>query len=244
MQKCITLAEAYELFMLDGESRGFTRDTLRFYRDRLGIALRWCSEQGIATVQELTATSIKLYLTGMQQRNLSSHYVHSHARAIRTLCRFLVREGLLDVSPFDKVKMPRLEKKILSALTAEKVRLVLRTCIHERDRALLLFMLDTGVRASELCALNVMDVDHEGAVTVMRGKGQKARMTNIGTKTRKALIRYYALERSGRPAPSEPLFISQRGGERLTYSGLGQILKRLRAKTGMHEAGQLAGLVW
>ena len=111
LQKCITLGEAYELFMLDGEARGFTRDSLRFYRDRFSILLRWCSSQSITTVQDLTATSIKLYLAGMQQRDLSSHYVHSHARAIRTLCRFLVREGLLDVSPFDKVKMPRLERQ-------------------------------------------------------------------------------------------------------------------------------------
>ena len=68
--------------MLDGESRGFTRDTLRFYRDRLGIVLRWCYAQNIATVQDITATSIKLYLAGMQQRNLSSHCVHHYQRGI------------------------------------------------------------------------------------------------------------------------------------------------------------------
>ena len=52
----------------------------------------------------------------------------------------------------------------------------LQACEYERDKALLLFMLDTGVRNSELCALNVGDVAEDGAVTVQMGKGQKGRM--------------------------------------------------------------------
>lgn len=233
MQQRTKLSDAFQLFLLDAESRGFTPDTMRFYRGRLGLFFRWCEQQGLTSLADFTHTQIKLYLAELQKRDLSSAYVHSHARAIRTFCYFLVREELLDVSPFAKVKMPRLEKKVLPALTSEEVRAILRACQYERDKALVLFMLDSGVRASELCALNVGDLGSEGAVTVQMGKGQKGRITYIGARTRKQLLRYFALERGGKPEAEAPVFVSQRGSDRLTYYGLAQVLKRLKKASGV-----------
>lgn len=225
------------MFMLDCESRGFALKTLEYYRQRLTGFLRYCDEQQAKTLLELTPTLIRSFLAGLQQRQrqgeISSAYVHSFARAIRTFCYFLVREELLDVSPFAKVKMPILEKKVLPALTQAEVQAILRACAYERDKALVLFLLDSGVRAFELCALNVGDVDGEGAVTVRKGKGAKGRLTYIGARTRKQLLRYFALERGGKPEAGEPLFVSQRGGGRLTYWGLAELLKRLRKASGV-----------
>ena len=225
------------MFMLDCESRGFALKTLEYYRQRLTGFLWYCEEQQAKTLPDLTPTLIRSFLAGWQHRQrqgeISSAYVHSFARAIRTFCYFLVREELLDVSPFAKVKMPILEKKVLPALTSEEVKAILRTCEYERDKALVLFLLDSGVRASELCALNVGDVDGEGAVTVRKGKGAKGRLTYIGARTRKQLLRYFALERGGKPEAGEPLFVSQRGGGRLTYWGLAELLKRLRKASGV-----------
>jgi site-specific recombinase XerD len=225
------------MFMLDCESRGFAPKTLEYYRQRLTGFLRYCDEQQAKTLLDLTPTLIRSFLAGWQQRQkqgeISSAYVHSFARAIRTFCYFLVREELLDASPFAKVKMPVLEKKVLPALTSEEVQALLRACEYERDKALVLFLLDSGVRASELCALNVGDVGNDGAVTVRKGKGAKGRLTYIGARTRKQLLRYFALERGGKPDAGEPLFTSQRGGERLTYWGLAQLLKRLRKASGV-----------
>jgi len=233
LQQRIYLAETFTLFELDAQSRGFTPATLRFYRQRLGLFLAYCTQEKVLYVDELTAVTIRAYLADMQRRGLSSAYVHSHARAIRTFCNFHVREELLDASPFAKVKMPRLEKKVLPALTGEGVQAILRACEYERDKAIVLFLLDSGLRASELCALNVGDVDESGAVTVHNGKGQKGRIVYLGVKTRKQLHRYFLRERGGKPEAAEPLFTSQRGGDRLTYWGLAQLLKRLRKASGV-----------
>jgi len=225
------------MFMLDGESRGFAKKTVEFYTQRLFPFLRYCDGAGAATVADLSAPLIRAYLATLQKRQkagtLSSATVHSYARAIRTFSLFLVREELLDVSPFSKVKMPRLESKVLPALTAEEVQTVLKACECERDKAIVMLMLDAGVRAGELCALDAGDVDNSGAVTVRMGKGAKRRETYIGARTRKQLLRYFALERGGHPAPGEPLFVSQKGGKRLTYWGLAQVVRRLRKRTGV-----------
>lgn len=230
-----TLQDAYELFALDCESRGFTKRTLQFYRDRLGLFLRFLVGRNVSTLDGLTHTVIRAYLANLQKREpaLSSAYIHSHARAIRAFCNFLVREELLGVSPFAKVKMPRLEKKVLPALTAEEVHTILRACEYERDKAIVLFLLDSGVRAAELCALNVGDMDDTGGVTVRQGKGRKDRVTFVGARTRKQVLRYFTLECGGKPKPEAPLFTSQRGGGRLAVATLRQLTRRLRAATGV-----------
>ncbi len=234
MEQRSTLPDAYELFILDCESRGFTADTLRFYRDRFRLILAWCKEHDIDTLDKLTGTAIKLYLVELQRKGLSAHYVHSFARVLRSFSNFLVREELLTISPFAKVKMPKLDRKVLSALTKEEVQAILRACEYERDKAILLFMLDSGVRAAELCALNVGDVAGDGAVTVRMGKGQKGRVTYIGARARKQLLRYFTLERHRKPEADEPLFTSQRGdGGRLTANALRQMTKRLKKVTGV-----------
>src|SRR5262245_56982826 len=111
MQQRITLDEAFELFVLDAQSRRFTRATIRFYNGRLSLFLKWCSEQDLARLSELDASTIRRYLVSLQCRELSSAYIHSHARAIKTFCNYCVRDGLVNVSPFSRVQMPRLEKK-------------------------------------------------------------------------------------------------------------------------------------
>lgn len=165
-----------------------------------------------------------------------SAYHHSHARAIRAFCNYCVRDELLELSPFGKVQMPRLEKKIPHAVPAADLGRILRACSNERDRAIVLFAVDSGVRASELCALRVGDVRLDnGEVTVRQGKGQKERLTYIGAKVRKQLLRYFARERNGQPDATEPLFTRRDDGgcEPLVYNGLKQIVFRLRQASGV-----------
>lgn len=231
-----TLKIAFEMFILDCQSRRFTPHTLRFYRGRLGLWLRWCEQREIADLERLTHHHIRQYLVDLDQSGVSSAYHHSHARAIRAFLNYCVRDDLLELSPFDKVQMPRLEKKIPHAVPAADVARILRACSNERDRAIVLFAIDSGVRASELCALRVGDVRLDnGEVTVRQGKGQKERLTYIGAKVRKQVLRYFARERDGQPDATEPLFARRddAGCEPLVYNGLKQIVFRLRKSSGV-----------
>jgi integrase/recombinase XerD len=128
--------------------------------------------------------------------------------------------------------MPRLEKKLLEALSPTDIHAILRSCISERDKALCLFLLDSGVRASELVALNVGDIDLKtGVVLVRLGKGQKARNTYIGARTRKQVKRYWAERRDTRA--HTPAFASEFKGARLRVDGLVQLMERLRERSGV-----------
>lgn len=221
-----------DLFFLDCEARRLTEGTLQFYRAKLSLFIRWCEAEGLETIQELTAHHIRRYLVHLQRRNLSSQYQHNLARAIRAFLNFCVRDELLAVSPFDKVQMPRIEKKLLTAFTADEIHAILRSCHNDRDRTICLFLLDSGVRVGELVRLTVSDVDLKtGLVTVRLGKGQKSRTTYVGARTRKQLRRY--LGERGDPKPDAPLFASGATGRHLRVDGMVQLMQRLQERSGV-----------
>jgi integrase/recombinase XerC/integrase/recombinase XerD len=96
-----------------------------------------------------------------------------------------------------------------------------------RDRALLVALLDTGCRASEFLALNIDDLDiQSGAVVVMKGKGHKRRVTFLGARSRRLILRYLRLRPESMSSMAVWVTVQ---GTRLTYAGLRQIVRR-RAK--------------
>ena len=230
-RRTFSLLDGLDMFLLDCEARRLTPQTLTFYKQKLSVFVRWCEEQQLHGLDDLTARELRQFLVSIQRRGLSSQYQHNPARAIRAFLNFCVRDELIDESPFDRVQMPRVEKKILQAFTAEQIQTVLHHCQTERDRVICLFLLDSGVRASELIAITVGDVNlSRGEVLVRAGKGQKQRTTYIGAITRKQLRRYL----SGRDMYSQsPLFASENTGKPLTLSGVVQLMKRLSRRSGV-----------
>ncbi len=236
MQQKFTLSDCFELFALENKARQFTEHTLDFYDQRLTRFVDFCAEQNISCVDEVRPLHIRKFFVSLQEQNLSPHYVHSFARAIKTFFNYCVRDELLDRSPFDRVQMPKLPRKQKKALTPAQVKKILHACKYQRDKALITFLLDSGVRASECIALNVGDIDmRTGAVSVKQGKGQKDRTTFISAKTRKEIKRYLAEREITRDSSITPLWVSLRTGKRLTYAGLSQIFKRLKKSVGIQE---------
>jgi len=106
-----------------------------------------------------------------------------------------------------------------------------RTRLGDRDRALMLFMLDSGCRKAELLSLRISDVDRSnGTVTVWHGKGDKPRMTFVGPKTLKAVIAYLRHRTDARD--SDPLWLDERG-RRLSYWALRGMLARRAKRAGV-----------
>jgi integrase/recombinase XerC len=146
--------------------------------------------------------------------------------AIRSLFRYLAREGQITRNPGEAVRGPKQERKLPSVLTADDAKRLMDDCIRPRslrDQALLETLYSSGARVSEVVNLNLDDVDlHEGVATVL-GKGRKERIVPLGTHAVKALEAY----RRSLPAGtvSGPLFRNQRGGRLTTRS-----VERLVAK--------------
>lgn len=228
----IGMEDALEIFYLDNQSRRLTPATQRFYRVSLTIVHTWFIQQGIARLDQVSAHHIRTFLAQRQEAGLATYTQHKYARVLRTFFNFCVREELIAKSPMATVTMPRVEKKLPTSFTEAEAQAILDACTTERDRALVLVLLDTGVRAAEVLALNVGDVDlKHGAVLVRLGKGQKQRTVYLGLKARKQLIKY--ISQAGISVADSPLFLSGKTGGRLTLGGLAHFMARLRKRTGI-----------
>jgi len=216
-----SLSCAYDEFLLDLEAGRRSPGTLRYYRDKLGGFITWLRNEDVTDIREITSQLIRRYLV-QRLATVQPLTAHHNAAVIKSFCNYLVRENLLPASPMRNVRMPVVETRILPALEAHQVKALLKACLTLRDKAIILSLLSTGLRASEFVALNVGDLDMAtGAVHVRHTKTRNERIVYIGARTRKVLGQYLAQRDTSTPA----LWVSR--GKRLSVNGLHLILKRL-----------------
>lgn len=222
----VALADAYTDFTLSRQAMNCTESTMLFYQFTIGTFVLQLAADGVTDPREVTARHVRQYLAGLISRGQKDTTVHAHARAIRTLLRFWHAEKYMpELITFD---MPRLEKKRLPVLTAEQLQKVIKVC-NIRDKAIVLFMVDSGCRRMETIKLNWADVDMQsGRVSVRLGKGKKDRTAVIGAKTRRAILAYRRtlVDRDG------PLFQTDEG-TRFSGNGLMMMFRRLSKKSGI-----------
>jgi site-specific recombinase XerD len=153
----------------------------------------------------------------------------------------LEKEELIKDNPFAKLNPPKIENKVIQALTPAEIDRLFNACsgkspIDIRNKAILSMFLDTGLRVSELASLNIDDMDmNTGSIVVRHGKGGKQRVVHIGSKAQKALWKYITIYRR---SESKSLFIN-RSGEPLEVIGIKILIKRLgisaRVKVSPHK---------
>jgi integrase/recombinase XerC len=239
--KSNALQVSYTAFILSRQAMRCTAKTLEHYRYTVGGFVAWLTAQGINSPQDITPDNIRAYLVSLQERKTKDTTQHAHARGVKTWLRWMVDEGDLDASPMRKVPMPRLEKRIPAPFSPEDIQTLLDACDRKthtgaRDYALLLTLLDTGLRASELLSLRVGSIDmRTGLVTVM-GKGNKQRQVRAGAKARAAIVRMLA--HRGDVVTGSPLWLAIGHPERedpgaLSLQGLQTLLHRLGKAEGI-----------
>lgn len=222
------LKDCYLDFMLSRQAMLCTPRTMKFYRDTLGKFLEWLEEEGVTEPQLITARHVRAFLATFVERGCSDSYIHTFARSAKTFLRFLYAEEY--IPKLISFQMPRIGEKRLPILSIEEVQKVIGACEHTRDKAVIMLMVDTGLRRSEVCSMNWEDIDlSTGMCLVKNGKGKKDRSVVIGVKTRRVLLKYKHDVSCG---PGEPLF-QKRNGERLSPLGLRSLLVRLTEKTGV-----------
>jgi integrase/recombinase XerD len=226
-----TLRDALDAFIDDKRAGNRTPKTLAYYAYELGRFIVFALDNGGERLDDITPAMLRAYLIALQKRGLSDKSQDAAWRALHAWLAWCVKQEWLEAHPLDKVTRPAVEAKILSALDIDEVHTLLRVARNPRDKAIVLCLLDSGCRVSEFVALDVGDYDREdGTVTVLYGKGRKQRTTYFGPKARAALSQY--LFTRGRPKKSDPLWVSLDTGQRLTVSGLQQVLKRLGKDAG------------
>jgi integrase/recombinase XerC len=173
---------------------------------------------------------IREWLADVYSRNLEAVSIRRKLAAVRSLFRFLLREGLIPMNPARLVRTPKAPKTLPDVMTAEQANGLidavgadrLERSQPARDRAIFEFLYGCGIRVSELVGLNLEDIDASERWIRVRGKGKKERQVPYASKAAAALDRYLA-ER--RPAPEERAVFLNHRGRRITARGVSGIVK-------------------
>lgn len=218
----------------------YAEKSVRWYQQMLGVFASFCDDQGITELAEVSPPLVRRFFDTIRARTdprtgqpITSQTVHGYARAVRALLNWCAQEGLLDERVPRRMAMPRREQKVIQTLTVDQVERLLRAAQSARDKAIIAVLLDTGIRASELCGLTLDHVHFtpEDAWLLVHGKRNKWREVGLGKRSRQALHKYIHRERPGAAQRGEQrVFVGRRGP--LTPSGLDQILHALRDAAG------------
>ena len=182
------------------------------------------------------------------ERPYSSSTVARVVVAMRGLYRFLVREGKITTDPTVGLGVPKQTRALPKAIPLEDVEALLELPADEglgrRDRAILEVLYGSGLRISELIALDVDDIDlDQGTILVRMGKGNRSRVLPLGRAAKRAVADYLAVTRAELVRKRGPratrdgaaaLFLNARGG-RLSRQGCWKLLKAYARTAGLEE---------
>lgn len=180
--------------------------------------------------------------TSIRYKAVSPRTVLNYWRTLRAFFSWLKDQGQLDISPMTKLKQPLARADQLRPFTEEEVKALIAAAgkgkYPRRDRALVLFCLDTGVRVSELCGLVWRDIDTLRRAASVVGKGSKKREIYWSRETGRALWQW-AQEQERAADPEAPVFSSIGGntpGSPLTRGGVLKIVRQLGEAAGIESA--------
>ena len=227
-----------EVFLIDKKVQNLSPGTLHFYKSKLKLFLAYCQKISLHRISQLTPENIRDYLLHLKQLGHNPGGIHAAYRTLKTFLIWWEQEFDLEgwKNPIRKVKTPKTTVDPIKPVSLDVIDQLLATCSGDglmdlRDKAMIYFLLDTGVRASEACGVNVDDMDlMSGSVLIRCGKGGKSRTVFIGKKTRRALRAYLKTLASKVIFQIEPALWVTNNNVRLSYWGLNQIIRR-RAQT-------------
>jgi integrase/recombinase XerC len=211
--------------------RAYRNELLRF-AEYLGPEMKW---------KDVDHVTIRGFLSHLHSCGLSKVSVARALASLRSMYKWLAREGMVKQNPAALVSTPRLPKKLPRVPTMEEINGLLNSempetaAFPERDRAIFELLYGCGLRNSELVGIELGDIEDANGVILVRGKGKKQRYVPLDGAVAEALLGYRGARQKvldqARKA-SRRLFINQRGGP-LTTRSVGRIVKQIAVARGL-----------
>lgn len=221
--------------------------TQRWYTDKLTVFRAWAEEQGTTELEEITPATVRHFLAYLRTtpsartgKLLSTYTTHGYVQVIKGFLAWCAREELIGERVAKRIDLPRVETKVIETFTTTQLKRLfavtgkeMTVALAARDRAILCVLLDTGIRANELCSLTLdnLHISPTDAYMKVYGKGRKEREVGLGHESRASLHRYIVRHRDA-PEEERHVFLSRKR-QPLTVSGLDQIIYRLAEWAGI-----------
>lgn len=227
------LSEAFSLFIFEQRVKNNSPATIAYYSYFLTEFLDWLS---ITTVEDLDITHYKDYILYLADTGIKSTSINTKIRAVKAFYNFLIDEEKIgDCSR--KLRLVKQSRQEIIPLSDDEIYILLNSFdisdnLELRNKCIVLVMLDSGLRRSEVSRLRYSDIDIRNKHILVNGKGSKQRVIPIGDTAAEFLTLYldrFSARFDKRSAP----FFSDRSGNPLEANAIDKIFEKLKQITGI-----------
>ncbi len=252
-RNAVKLHEFLEGYRLSAKSEGKSHNTIAIVEASVRYLNEFLTVNNLPTnVGEITVQELRHFIVYLKEQprffkhrftkpqigHLSGHTVNGYLRALQAFWAWLERESFIQENPFARLRIPKAPKKVIPTFNEMQLRQLfavidIMSPVGYRDYAIILTLLDTGIRCSELTNLKLTDANLESRLLKVWGKGSKERLAPIGAKVQKALWKYITCYR---PQPATPRYdhvFLTRDGRPLTKDRLEAIIEHYGKKAGI-----------
>ena len=181
-----------------------------------------------APLGRVTVHHLRGWIMREKERGVSLRTLEGYRYVLSSFFGWLHKEELISKNPTANLKPIKVTKVIRKPFSSMEIEQLKEAAKTTRDKAIVAFLLSTGCRISEVCQLNVLDIDMQARAVTVLGKGSKERRVYLDDVAVMYLRRYFR----ERCDDSEALFVGK-GSERLTPDGVRYALKRIEARSGV-----------
>lgn len=221
--------------------RGYSIYTLQNYLNDIDEFVSFLNSNKYSGIINCSLNIARYYLIFLNKNKYKETTISRKLSSLRGLYRFMVREGYVDNNIFNEVSSPKKDKLLPKQLYVDEIEAMFdsidcKTVIGRRNYCILEMLYDTGIRVSELCSLELSDIDFSQNYIIILGKGNKERTVPLCDSLKAALEDYIYYSRNELLAKSKEnitnkLFLNHRGTP-LTTRGVRVVLEEITDNTG------------
>jgi site-specific recombinase XerD len=256
MAKSVKLTDVLRGYLLSRKSKKLSEKTMRWYRQKLTHFITFLEEEHeITLLKQVDINLLREYVEDLRESKayeshpskqsddnelMADHTIKGYVQVVKGFFNWCLQEELIAKNPATRLENPTVGKYVIKTFTEDQIKAMLDFCnvrssIGYRDYTIILLLLDTGIRVSELCGLTLSNVFIEsldGAFIKVFGKGRKEREVGLSSETAQHLWKYVHVHRQPKSVENNAVFIN-RFGNALTPSGVDQLLCELEKRTGI-----------
>jgi site-specific recombinase XerD len=247
-------------FVLTKQTEGKSQRTVEYYRENLRRFIWYADTKNWSDdIRSLTEWHCREFLAyvgnqsgrwglegnGSETSRLKASHstIHHYFVVLSTFFNWVVHEGFVADNPIANIRVAKPKSKVIIPFNVDEIHRMLEVCdfdynhnakfLGSRNRAIILVLLDTGLRLTEATMIKLYDIDNDNGHIKVIGKGNKERIVRMGKTTRKAIWRYLIHRHN---ASSQVLWLTEEG-KPMTTSGIQSLVKRLKQRAGVFGDG-------
>lgn len=221
------MSEAAKSYESDKRIEGFSSQTLNAYKLQAKLLMNYF---GNTKINDITTQHLKQYL-GEASKELKPSSLSHRIRFIRSLFRWSHEEGIIETNPANKIKEPKVGKRIPKFLTEREIEHLRDACFTSMEKALFEFMFSTGCRIGEIVTLDRNSINWGSQSAIVRGKGNKEREVYFNIRCDIWLKKYLDSRDDNDPA----IFVTERNPHRMSIAQMRYIIKRISNRAGINK---------